>query len=263
MLACEACGTPLLTTGRDCCHLLSLPPHRDTVCMAQPGLQPSRSSSSPACPIPRLLEHSLCHPAMLGATEAIHSQSTSQTGHLCHVQVPIQESFPYPPAESQILHLYLCSFKAASFLWAALGRKEKHAQALFPLILGEQGSSSKCEFVVLHFPAFLITEGFGKGEVGTSQRELTYPCPDRLLITGAVSSISVKTSKSVSINAKQNQEQWHSSHKSNKVFCFYQLEAAQILLPKSAGKSRLSGHSCFPRALTRALPFQSQHLNKH
>lgn len=67
MLACEARGTPLLTTGRDCCHLLSLPPHRDTVCMAQPGLQPSRSSSSPACPIPRLLHrpwppcHGRCH----------------------------------------------------------------------------------------------------------------------------------------------------------------------------------------------------------
>lgn len=159
---------------------------------------------------------------MVGATEAIHSQSTSQTGHLCHVQ----ESFPYLPAESQILHLYLGSFKAASFLWAALGRMEKHAQPLFPLILGEQGSSSKCEVVVLHFPAFLITEGFGKGEVGTSQHELTYPCPDRLLITGAVSNI--KTSKSVSINAKQNQEQWHSSHKSNKVFCF-----SSLRLPRS------------------------------
>lgn len=56
----------------------------------------------------------------------------------------------------------------------------KHIQPLLPLILGEQRSSSKCEFVVLHFPAFLITEGFGKGGVGTSQHDFTHPCPDRL-----------------------------------------------------------------------------------
>lgn len=80
----------------------------------------------------------------------------------------------------------------------------KYTQAPLPLILGEQRSFSKCEFVVLHFPAFFITEGFGKGKVGKSQHELIHPCPDRLLITGAVSSISVKTSKSVTINAKQN-----------------------------------------------------------
>lgn len=79
---------------------------------------------------------------------------------------------------------------------------EKHTQAILPLILGEQRSSSKRELVALHFPAFLITEVFGKGEVGKSQHELTHPCPDRLLITGAVSSISVKKSKSVTINAK-------------------------------------------------------------
>lgn len=166
MIACEACGTPLLTTGRDCCHLLSLSPHRDTVCVALSGLQPSWSSSSPICPIPKLLEHSLCHSAMTGATEAIHSQSASQTEHLCPVQVPTQESFSQPPAESQILHLYWGSFKAASLLWAALGRMGKHTQAFLPLILGEQRRSSKCEFVVLHFPAFLITEGFWKRRSG-------------------------------------------------------------------------------------------------
>lgn len=80
---------------------------------------------------------------------------------------------------------------------------EKHTQALLPLILSEQRSSSKCELAVLHFPAFLITEVFEKGEVRKSQHELTHPCPDRLLITGAVSSISIKKSEPVTIHAKQ------------------------------------------------------------
>ena len=53
--------------------------------------------------------------------------------HPCDVQVPIQESFPHLPAESQIQHLYLGSFKAASLLWAVPGEDGKRAQALFPL----------------------------------------------------------------------------------------------------------------------------------
>lgn len=114
------------------------------------------------------------------------------------------------PSRRVFLNL-LQSPKSCISTWAASRQPHscglswgKHTQALLPLILGEQKSSSKCEFVVLCFPAFLITEGFGKGEVGTLQHELKHPCPDRLLITGAVSSISVKTSKSVTINAKQN-----------------------------------------------------------
>lgn len=94
MIACEACDTPLLTTGRDCCQLLSLSPTGTQFVWLSQGRSPLRAAPVLFALFPQLLEHSLCHPAMTGATEAIHSQSTSQTEHMCPVQVPIQENFP-------------------------------------------------------------------------------------------------------------------------------------------------------------------------
>lgn len=69
--------------------------------------------------------------------------------HPCDVRGPIQESFPHPPAESQILHLYLGSFKAASLLWAVPGKMGNALRLFSPFILGKQRSSSKCGFVVV------------------------------------------------------------------------------------------------------------------
>lgn len=107
------------------------------------------------------------------------------------VRVPIQESFPHLPAESQILHLYLGSFKAASLLWAVPGKMGNMLRLVSPFILGEQRSSSSVGLWFFHFPAFLITEGLRNGELRASQRELTWDVSsDRLLITGVVSSIS-------------------------------------------------------------------------
>ena len=52
--------------------------------------------------------------------------------HPCDVQVPIQESFPHLPAESQTRHLYLGSFKAASLLWAVPGGRRETCSGSFP-----------------------------------------------------------------------------------------------------------------------------------
>lgn len=192
MIACEACGTPLLTTGRDCCHLLSLSPHRDTVCVALSGLQPSWSSSSP---ISKLLEDSLCPPAMTGATEAIHSQSASQTEHLCPVQVPTQRRVFLNPLQSPKSCI---STGAASRQPRSCGLPwggwENTLRLFCPLFQVNREDLQSVNLWFFIFLPFLSLRAFGKGEVGTSQHELTHLCPDRLLITGAVSSISVKTS---------------------------------------------------------------------
>lgn len=101
---------------------------------------------SPLGPAPALLAPSGAFgaelvPPCLGQCHVGEPQLIGTAGrdglHPYAVRVPIQESFPHLSAESQILHLYLGSFKAASFLRAVPGKMGNMLRLFSPFILSE------------------------------------------------------------------------------------------------------------------------------
>lgn len=114
---------------------------------------------------------SRCH---VGESQPIGSMGRARLCP-CDVQVPIQESFPHPPAKPQIPCLYLGGFEVALPLRAVPGKMGKVLGLFLPFLLHDPKSSSKCGFVGLSFSCLSYHQGLWKWRTGGITAPMSLP----------------------------------------------------------------------------------------